>query len=108
MLEFTSAQIVVTTVAVVGIPALYFLAGWLLAKHRGICPSCHRRALRCVQWIRATIVVNGQRAPDSWSFFLCESCGARWKRHLGRGLESPSEDEWVQYCLEEKIGHDAS
>jgi len=69
-----------------------------LSQRKAICPSCSHRALRRVQFIRATVVVDGRRVPDSWSFLLCESCGARYKQHLGAALTVPSEAEWNQYC----------
>ena len=98
MPEFTPAQIAVIVGIVAGIPIIYFFAGWLLSGRRRVCPSCGRRSLRCVQWIRATVLIDGRRAPDSWIYFLCESCGARLKRHLDRDFEVPSEAEWAQYC----------
>jgi hypothetical protein len=98
MPAFTPAQTAAVLAVVVGIPALYFLAGWFIGRRRQVCPTCSRRALRCVQWIRATVLIEGRRAPDSWSYFLCESCGAHFKRHIGREFEVPSEAEWAQYC----------
>lgn len=51
---------------------------------RDVCPGCGQRALVMVNFIRATVIVDGKTAPDSWSCHVCESCGSRWR---GRGRE---------------------
>ncbi|MFA6543883.1 MAG: hypothetical protein WCS99_05635 [Limisphaerales bacterium] len=97
-LEFPPAVLIAMAGVLFGIPLLYLIAGWLLTRQRRVCPTCGRRALRRVQWILATVIIDGHRAPDSWTYFLCESCGARFKQHLGRDLEIPTEAEWTQDC----------
>lgn len=57
------------------------------------CPRCGERQLRMVNFIRATVMVNGHRAPDSWSFYNCEACSARLKLHSGQWSDA-SEAEW--------------
>jgi hypothetical protein len=78
--------------------AAFVVAAAYLSQRNAVCPSCSNRALRRVQFIRATVMVNGKRAPDSWSFFACDSCGARLKQHTGREYTVASEAEWNQYC----------
>jgi hypothetical protein len=83
---------------VVGAVSLYLLFGWFLIRHREVCPRCGRRALRLIQWIRATVLIEGQRRPDSWGYFLCDACGAKWKQHRGREFEIPAATEWDRCC----------
>jgi hypothetical protein len=103
MVDLTAAQLA-TLVAIVagvliGIPALYLLIACLHFRYyRARCPACGHRGLKCVQWIRATIEVDGKRAPASWTYFRCESCGAKYKQHIGRELEIASEEEWARFC----------
>ncbi|QIF05275.1 hypothetical protein [Roseimicrobium sp. ORNL1] len=80
--------------------ALYLLAGWLLGRQRRACPACAQKEVRCVQWIRATVLIDGRRAPDSWCYYLCDACGARFKQHLGKDYEVPSDEEWEAQCSE--------
>jgi hypothetical protein len=68
-----------------------------------MCPSCSNRTLRRVQFIRATVLRDGQRAPDSWSYFLCSSCGVRLKQHLGAAFTTPTEEEWAQHCSNRSV-----
>src|SRR5204862_4786177 len=57
------------------------------SKRRELCPSCGHCRLRHVRLVRGR--------PRDWSFFLCESCGARHKQH-GRGdFEVASGEEWA-------------
>ena len=97
------ALIAETAAVVVGIPTLYLLGGWMASRRRWICPTCKSRALRCVQWIHATVMIDGRRAPDSWSYFSCDSCGAHFKQHLGRDFVTPSAEEWIQYCAPKTV-----
>ena len=59
------------------------------------CPSCGRRALRLVNWIRATILFEGKLAPDHWSYYLCTSCGKPHKLHRN-AWEAISDEEFRQ------------
>jgi hypothetical protein len=46
------------------------------------CPRCGRRGgMTLVNFIRATVVIDGRRAPDHWSYYRCRRCGARLKHH---------------------------
>jgi len=83
-------------VAVAGI-AWFYLRG-SRADCDAPCPACGKQSLRYRQWILATVIINGKRAPDSWCYLLCESCGARYKQHRGRDFEIPSDEEWNRHC----------
>lgn len=54
------------------------------AFYRRPCPACGRRGLKCVGFIRATVVINGRRAPDHWTYYRCELCRATFKLHHRR------------------------
>lgn len=58
------------------------------------CPQCQEHGLVSINWIRATILVDGQRAPDSWSYYSCERCNAHLKLHRGAWSEVNNE-EWM-------------
>jgi hypothetical protein len=73
--------------------ALYLLVGWLGLRHRSKCPACGMKAMRSAGFIRATILIDGKRAPDHWSYYLCEACGARFKDHRG-AYSTPTDAEW--------------
>ena len=45
---------------------LYGLALVAVSIYRGRCPACGRRGMKCVNFIRATVVIDGRRAPDYW------------------------------------------
>jgi hypothetical protein len=78
--------------------ALYFFLRPRFTSSRMVCPECGLDSLRCVQWILATVLIDGKRAPDSWSYFLCESCGARFKQHLGKDFTKATDTEWAEDC----------
>lgn len=86
---------------ILGVPTLfiglYLVLGWI-ATQPSLCPHCGRRGLRMKNHIRASIEINGQRAPDSWAYFQCEFCYVRLKQHLGKPYETPTESEWDQHC----------
>jgi uncharacterized protein (DUF1684 family) len=92
-------QLAALTIAVVALAlALYLSAAWLVSLRRALCPSCGQRSLHCIQWIRATVIIDGRRAPDSWGYFVCESCGGKFKRNIHKAFTIPSEAEWAQNC----------
>lgn len=62
---------------------LYAVLGVLVTVCRGRCPECGKKGLKRVNFIRATIVVDGQRASDSWAYYVCEKCNAAFKMHRG-------------------------
>ena len=68
------------------------------------CPDCNTKTLVSRNWIRATVVINGQRAPDSWTYYECEGCGARWKKFISNTgydrpeWQKPSDEEWALHC----------
>src|SRR5262245_57662389 len=72
----------VYAILVVFAPAIIFVVfGLILRRYRRVCPCCKQRGLRMVNFIRATVHANGQRAPDSWAYFLCEKCAVYVKWH---------------------------
>jgi hypothetical protein len=72
------------------------VAALVSAYYRRRCPACGERGLKCVNFIRATVVIDGRRAPDSWSYYVCELCGAGFKLHRGE-LSSVTADEIQRY-----------
>jgi hypothetical protein len=54
-------------------PAIaYVLFGLLIAVWRSLCPVCGKRALKMEGLVRAAILLNGKRAPDHWSYYVCQ------------------------------------
>jgi hypothetical protein len=71
---------------------LYALLLVLGAVYRGRCLACGKRGLKCANAFLATVKIDGRRAPDSWSYYICERCGAAFKLHQG---------QWSRVSLEE-------
>lgn len=69
-----------------------------LFSHR--CPKCQEKKLESRGAIRATVLINGKRAPDSWTYYECTACAARWKKYISGTSydrpewQTPSDDEW--------------
>ena len=59
------------------------LAAAAVAEDTPACPACGQPGLKCVNFIMATVLVDGRRTPDSWSYYVCERCGAAHKLHRG-------------------------
>lgn len=78
--------------------ALYLLSCSQTSRHRENCPTCGEQALRSVNSVLATVVINGRRAPDAWTYYWYESCQSRWKKHIGCDLEVPTDSEWDRHC----------
>jgi hypothetical protein len=76
---------------------LYGLLLVLVAVWRSPCPACGRRGLKMAGGVKATILVNGKRAGDHWSYYVCQQCGAGFKWHRGN-LSLASEGEIRHYC----------
>jgi hypothetical protein len=70
---------------------LYALLLVFVAVYRGRCAACGKRGLKCANAYKATIKI-GQRAPDSWSYYVCKRCGAAFKLH---------QREWSRVSREE-------
>jgi hypothetical protein len=93
------AVVWVCVVLLVLSPALlYGLALIAVAICRERCPECGHRGMMCLNFIRATVVIDGRRAPDSWAYYACEMCGARMKLH--RGVWGPIPDDELHWCEE--------
>jgi len=54
----------------------------LFRKNEPTCLRCGEKKLRVVNFIRATVLIDGRRAPDSWTLYQCDGCSARLRRHL--------------------------
>jgi len=57
-----------------------------------ICPRCGSRSLVQTDFIRATTLVNGRRAPDSWSLHNCKECNARLRFHRKQWFDAEACD----------------
>jgi hypothetical protein len=63
--------------------------------YRSRCPECRQRGLKMIDFIKATVLINGRRAPDHWADYKCEKCGVvlrwhhkQWERPPG-GKDNP-------------------
>ena len=91
-MEWPSAILLILSPAI--LYGLLLVATAISRKYyRRRCPKCSMRGLKSVNFIRATIVINGKRAPDSWSYYVCERCGAAFKLHHGRWLDVPEDEK---------------
>jgi uncharacterized protein with PIN domain len=86
--------VIVLVVLLIGVAlyGLFYLAGWLFIRfYRSQCPRCGKRGLQIVGGARATTRIDGKRAPDSWTVYQCDKCGAvlRWRR--GKWEEMPAD-----------------
>lgn len=97
---YLGALATLVIVGIVGVIGLYYWIKRVMSTAGGeaVCPSCSKPALQQVQFIRATIIRDGRRAPDSWSYFWCSACEARFKQRPGGGFTQPTSEEWSQYC----------
>src|SRR5438046_366923 len=87
--------IIVVVVLLIGVVlyGVFYLGGWLFFRfYRSRCPKCGKRGMKIVGGVRATILVGGKRAPDSWMDYECEKCGAIMRWHRGKWEEVPEED----------------
>jgi hypothetical protein len=87
-------------VAIIALAVVTLIAALVFGYRAGRsaeCPTCRHPGLRTMNWILATILVDGRRAPDSWSYHRCDACGGRFKLHAG-AWEVPSAEEWDRHC----------
>jgi predicted RNA-binding Zn-ribbon protein involved in translation (DUF1610 family) len=63
------------------------------------CPGCGARRLERLNWLRATILVEGLRAPGSWTYYRCRNCRSHFKKALNGAWETPTDSEWEQYVV---------
>jgi len=61
--------------------------------HRRLCPECKGRGLQVINFVKATVLIDGKRAPDSWTYFACKECAARFKSRGGK-WEPVTDVEW--------------
>lgn len=59
------------------------------------CPKCRGRLTK-KNSVRATLLVDGQRVPASWTYFVCQTCGSRWKRRADGPYEVVEDAEWTE------------
>jgi DNA-directed RNA polymerase subunit RPC12/RpoP len=72
------------------------LLRWLNPK----CRRCGKRRLTSRQFVRATVVRDGRRAPDAWTYYQCGSCGKRWKHSPWTKIwDDVSDGEWDQTVI---------
>ena len=85
---------------VITVPAalfmLYIVGGYIIARHREECPSCHRRRLRVVQAWRWQIRIKRETKPAR-AIYLCEACGAHYLERDPGAFEVASAQEWEMY-----------
>ncbi|SRR6266568_3220284 len=92
-----SRAIIVVVVLLIGVAlyGLFYLVGWLFYRfYRSRCPKCGKRGLKMVDGALATVVIHGKRAPDSWTVYECEKCGAVLRWHLEK-WEEESESQVI-------------
>src|SRR4051794_3158692 len=82
--KLTKAMRYIVALLAVVVPSAAFVLAVVAARRPRECPLCGRRELRCVNFIKATVVSNSRRAPDSWSYHACRACGAEFKFHRGQ------------------------
>jgi predicted RNA-binding Zn-ribbon protein involved in translation (DUF1610 family) len=93
-----SIYLFVALLAVFGGAVLLQVLWESFASRRRICPECGKKSLRCVQWVRISVLVEGKKTPESTSYFQCDSCNARLKKSRDASFTVPSELEWRKYC----------
>ena len=58
------------------------------------CPNCDQATLETENFIKATILVNGKRAPAAYIIYKCSHCKAHYYESINSGkLELIQEDE---------------
>lgn len=57
--------------------------------YRGPCPRCGGRGLRSLGLTKATVLIDGRRAPDFWIDYECKLCGVELRKHRGTWEERP-------------------
>jgi hypothetical protein len=58
------------------------------------CPHCDQATLETENFIKATLLVNGERAPAAYIIYKCGHCKARYRESINSGtLELTQEAE---------------
>ena len=72
-------------IAILGLllPVIVLVLPSVLTSLAPRCKECGQRGLKCVGGAKATIVVDGKRAPDSWLDYRCPKCDALFRKHRG-------------------------
>jgi hypothetical protein len=70
---------------------------WLIQSSRETpleaCPHCHANMLEVIHFLRATVVINGKRAPDSYFVYHCSNCKKPYQKSLRDEIFVELEDE---------------
>lgn len=72
--------------------------GWtrpFVPKPSNFCPKCEQLALEQVYY------AEGKSNPPSPNCFLCQNCGARWKRYFNGPLEDATDAKYDYYFGED-------
>jgi hypothetical protein len=80
------------TLLVLSPAILYGIALLIVGVYRGRCRRCYRHGLRTV----GGYIWDGENGGGAVSFYLCEKCGAHFKKSASDWSE-PSDDEWRQH-----------
>ena len=62
---------------------------------RARCPTCNRPGIEVVQFLRATVVVDGKRGPAAWSYLSCPHCGGRFRQDVNGPCVVADEEDWL-------------
>ena len=94
----------VFVVLIISLPfIIYGVIAVFVYFYRDKCPDCGKRTLKTVEFIKATVITDGERAPDSWAYYLCKNCGARYKKHHRGIWEDVTQSEWESFIEKKAV-----
>jgi hypothetical protein len=68
---------------IAGVAGMYFGGGWLITRHRNVCPACRARKLETTGFTR---VNPPSEHGSSYSSHTCEACGAEFRKWENAGM----------------------
>ncbi|HEX7700872.1 MAG TPA: hypothetical protein VF403_09125 [Kofleriaceae bacterium] len=68
---------------IAGVAGFYFGGGWLLTRHRNVCPACDAKKLETVGF---TKVSPPSERGDHYNSYTCEACGAEFRKWGNAGM----------------------
>jgi hypothetical protein len=68
---------------IAGVAGAYFGFGWLLVRHRGVCPTCRAKKLETTGFWRVNPPCE---FGSSYSGFKCEACAAEFRKWENGGM----------------------
>jgi C4-type Zn-finger protein len=74
-------------VSLLGIIVYLLSSRWAnhsIKSHCEDCPNCGKGTLQIVNFFKATVLINGRRAPDSYMILECSHCGYRYHKSKGQ------------------------